>query len=51
MSDDALWAIIRSVPGWEHGELEVEPLEGGITNRNYVVTRGASASSCGVPGA
>ena len=50
MSDDALWAIIRSVPGWEHGELEVEPLEGGITNRNFVVSRGGERFVLRVPG-
>ncbi len=50
MSDDALWAIIRSVPGWEHGELEVAPLEGGITNRNYVVSRGGDRFVLRVPG-
>ncbi len=50
MSDDALWAIIRSVPGWEHGALEVEPLEGGITNRNYVVSRGGERFVLRVPG-
>jgi thiamine kinase-like enzyme len=50
VSDDPLWAIIRSVPGWEHGDLEVEPLEGGITNRNYVVTRGGERFVLRVPG-
>ena len=50
MSDDPLWAIIRSVPGWEHGDLDVEPLEGGITNRNYVVTRYGERFVLRVPG-
>jgi thiamine kinase-like enzyme len=50
MSDDALWAIVRSVPGWEAGDLDVEPLEGGITNRNYVVTRAGERFVLRVPG-
>lgn len=41
---DASWldrvreAVLRSFPGWEPGEVELEPLGGGITNRNAVVT-------------
>ena len=36
--EPALDAILRSVPGWADAEFDVAPLEGGITNRNYVVT-------------
>jgi thiamine kinase-like enzyme len=50
MSDDAVWAIARSVPGWERGELEIEPLAGGITNRNFVVTREGDRFVLRVPG-
>ncbi len=50
MSDDALWAIVRAVPGWETADLEVEPLEGGITNRNYVVTQHGERYVLRVPG-
>jgi thiamine kinase-like enzyme len=31
-------ALARSVPAWRDVELSVEPLSGGITNRNYRVT-------------
>ena len=50
MSDDAVWAIARSVPGWASGDLEIEPLEGGITNRNFVVTRDGERFVLRVPG-
>jgi thiamine kinase-like enzyme len=50
MSDDAVWAIARSVPGWAHGDLDIVPLEGGITNRNFVVTRGGERFVLRVPG-
>jgi len=50
MSDDAVWAIARSVPGWEHGGLDIVPLEGGITNRNFVVTRDGERFVLRVPG-
>jgi len=50
MTDDAIWAIARSVPGWETGGLEMEPLEGGITNRNFVVTREGERFVLRVPG-
>jgi thiamine kinase-like enzyme len=50
MHDDAVWAIARSVPGWSQGDLEIEPLEGGITNRNFVVTRGGERFVLRVPG-
>jgi aminoglycoside phosphotransferase (APT) family kinase protein len=38
MDDAELRAILRSVAGWERAELQVEPLPGGITNRNHLVT-------------
>src|SRR5690242_11648977 len=50
MSDDAVWAIARSVPGWSHGDMGLEPLEGGITNRNFVVTRAGERFVLRVPG-
>ena len=50
MSDDAVWAIARSVPGWQAGNLEIQPLEGGITNRNFVVTREGQRYVLRVPG-
>jgi thiamine kinase-like enzyme len=50
VGDDALWAIIRSIPGWGAGSMDVEPLEGGITNRNYVVTRDGERYVLRVPG-
>ncbi len=36
--DDDTLAIVRRVPAWSRAELQVRPLSGGITNRNYVVT-------------
>jgi len=50
MSDDAVWAIARSVPGWTYGDLDIVPLEGGITNRNFVVTREGERFVLRVPG-
>jgi thiamine kinase-like enzyme len=50
MSDDAVWAIARSVPGWAYGDLDIVPLEGGITNRNFVVTREGERFVLRVPG-
>jgi thiamine kinase-like enzyme len=50
MTDDAVWAIARSVPGWTHGDLDIVPLEGGITNRNFVVTRDGERFVLRVPG-
>jgi thiamine kinase-like enzyme len=50
--DDAeLEAILRQVPGWAEAELDVSPLEGGITNRNFVVRTGGEAYVLRVPGA
>ena len=48
--DPELDAILRSVPGWADAELEVEPLDGGITNRNYVVRTDGQAYVLRVPG-
>jgi len=48
--DAELDAILRSVPGWADAELEVEPLEGGITNRNYVVRTDGQSYVLRVPG-
>lgn len=31
-------AVIRRVPEWARAQLQIRPLPGGITNRNYVVT-------------
>lgn len=31
-------AVVRSFPGWDDDEVDVEPLGGGITNRNAVVS-------------
>ena len=50
MLEPALDAILRSVPGWADAEFLVAPLEGGITNRNYVVTVGESRYVLRVPG-
>ncbi len=50
MLEPALEAILRSVPGWVEAEFEVEPLGGGITNRNYVVTVDGSRYALRVPG-
>ena len=50
MLEPALDAILRSVPGWTDAEFDVVPLEGGITNRNYVVTVDGSRYVLRVPG-
>lgn len=50
MLEPALDAILRSVPGWARAEFDVVPLEGGITNRNYVVTVEGSRYVLRVPG-
>jgi thiamine kinase-like enzyme len=49
--DAELDAILRAVPGWAGSELEVRPLEGGITNRNYVVRAHGEDFVLRVPGA
>ncbi len=50
MLEPALDAILRSVPGWAEAEFDVVPLDGGITNRNYVVTVGGVRYVLRVPG-
>ena len=50
MNDVAVWAIARTVPGWETADLAIEPLEGGITNRNFVVTHAEERFVLRVPG-
>ncbi len=50
MTDPLLQRIIRSVPGWERITFEARPLEGGITNRNYLVTVEGSRYVLRVPG-
>ena len=30
--------LARCMPQWRHAQLDIEPLEGGITNRNFVVS-------------
>ncbi len=50
MLEPALDAILRSVPGWADVEFDVVPLEGGITNRNYVVTVAGTRYVLRVPG-
>ena len=37
MDDEALRSTLRTMPGWEDLDPHVEPLPGGITNRNHVV--------------
>ena len=34
---EAIRRLARRMPQWGHAQLDIEPLEGGITNRNYVV--------------
>jgi len=51
MIDPLVERVLRSVPGWERVDFDVEPLEGGITNRNYVVTVNAKRYVLRVPGA
>lgn len=43
-TDPVLEDVVRRLPGWtEHAEIRVEPLEGGITNRNYRVDLGGTS--------
>ena len=37
MDDDALRSTLRTIPGWEDVDPRLQPLPGGITNRNHVV--------------
>jgi len=41
--------LVERVPGWRGNVREVEPLEGGITNRNYRVTVGVDTFVLRVP--
>ncbi|CAN5708224.1 hypothetical protein BH18ACT17_BH18ACT17_11190 [soil metagenome] len=50
MLEPALDAILRSVPGWADDEFDVVPLEGRLTNRNYVVTVAGTRYVLRVPG-
>ena len=40
----------RRVPGWARTDLQIRPLPGGITNRNYVVTVGGTDYVVRMPG-
>ena len=51
MSDPQIEEICRRVPGWADRGLAVEPLEGGITNRNYVVSVDGERFVLRIPGA
>ena len=51
MNDPLVERVLRSVPGWARVDFEVVPLEGGITNRNYVVTVDGRRYVLRVPGA
>jgi len=43
--------LAGAVPGWAEADLRIEPLEGGITNRNYLVASGDERFVLRVPGA
>jgi thiamine kinase-like enzyme len=51
MGDPLLDTVLREVPGWADADLDVEPLEGGITNRNYLVRTGGEVFVLRIPGA
>ncbi|HTG48113.1 MAG TPA: choline/ethanolamine kinase family protein [Actinomycetota bacterium] len=51
MSDPEVEALCQRVPGWSGRPLTAEPLEGGITNRNYLVTVDGERFVLRVPGA
>ena len=51
MSDPQVEAVCRRVPGWAGRDIAFEPLEGGITNRNYLVTVGGERFVLRIPGA
>lgn len=43
-TDPVLDDVVRSLPGWsERAEVRIEPLEGGITNRNFRVDLGGAS--------
>jgi thiamine kinase-like enzyme len=49
--DPAAQAIIEQMPAWrDAGTVEVEPLEGGITNRNFLITVDGTAFVARLPG-
>ena len=50
MIEPVVDTVLRSVPGWADAEFDVVPLEGGITNRNYIVTVDGSRYVLRVPG-
>jgi thiamine kinase-like enzyme len=47
---DDVVELARSVPGWAGAELDISPLEGGITNRNYRIEVDGEAFVLRVPG-
>ena len=51
MSDPQVEEVCRRVPGWAGSEIAFEPLEGGITNRNYLVTVDGERFVLRIPGA
>jgi hypothetical protein len=51
MSDPQVEEVCRRVPGWAGSEISCEPLEGGITNRNYLVTVDGERFVLRIPGA
>ena len=51
MSDPQVEEVCRRVPGWAGSEISFEPLEGGITNRNYLVTVDGERFVLRIPGA
>jgi thiamine kinase-like enzyme len=50
MSSGAVEELIARVPQWEGLELDVRPLHGGITNRNFVVHAGGREFVVRLPG-
>ena len=38
MKPDGVAALVARVPEWAGRDLDIRPLHGGITNRNFVVT-------------
>ncbi|MEX0984002.1 MAG: choline/ethanolamine kinase family protein [Actinomycetota bacterium] len=51
MTDALVERVLRSVPGWARADFDVVSLEGGITNRNFVVTVDRQRYVLRVPGA
>ena len=50
MSKAAIEALVRRVPGWEHHEIELTTLHGGITNTNYVAVIDGVKAVVRIPG-